>query len=84
MEQASNRSLGDAGLTLSASGLRIEDGIHMFDISLDGKHLTTVQEVDDGWWTWGEFEDHGYSECTGVTRADVIRAVFTEVLGHID
>ena len=83
MGKATKSSLGNAGLTLSASELRIEDGVHVFDISLDGEHLTTVQEVDDGWWTWGEFEDRGYRECTGVTRADIIRAVFAEVLGRV-
>ena len=85
--------LRDSELSLAASKPYFDAAFdaHMFDVTLNGSHLTTVQFVVDPsqptggeWHTWGEFDDQGYRACHADSRAKVIRAVFAEVLSHVE
>ena len=71
-------------LTASKAYYNENLGATVFDVSLNGERVTVVQNVEDEWVTWGEFEDIGYAEiCVSGSRVDAMRAVFAEVLRHI-
>ncbi len=73
-------------LELTASKAHYDEdlGATVFNVSLNGEHVTIVQNVEDEWVTWGEFEDNGYAEvCVSGPRVEAVRAVFAEVLRHV-